>query len=156
MTNRKLLYMVAAAAARHRRCNRTLATSYLLSISSTPGGAAEMSWGSRYQKTFHILHPSAKHIFVPVALETVEHVSAEGLHFLEELGEWCLITESHLSFLNCFLSLSNGSMWSFSVALSPQRQTSKFSRSRLAFNVNFVILGIYTIESKIMWNKLSK
>ena len=69
---------------------------------------------------------SAKHIFNPVALKTMGPIHTESLQFLYKLGDRLIsISGNHTLSSSCF----NG--------LSLQRWTSKFSQSKLVFNLSF-------------------
>ena len=62
----------------------TFASSYFASTSSTPGAAAEAAATRKLSRYSTI---SQTHIFIPVALETMGPINADGLRFLYDLGD---------------------------------------------------------------------
>ena len=62
----------------------SLAPSYLSTTSSLPGSAAEAATVRKRSKYAAI---TLTHIVVPVAVETLDPVNAEGLRFLDQIGD---------------------------------------------------------------------
>ena len=60
------------------------APSYLSATSSLPGSAAEAAAARKSSKYAAI---TLTHIFFPVAVETLGPVNAEGLRFLDQMGD---------------------------------------------------------------------
>ena len=68
----------------------TLASSYALTTSATPCGAAEAAAIRKRAKYPEIIQ---SHIFVPIAIETLGPINMDGQRFLDSLGE-CLSSVS--------------------------------------------------------------
>ena len=62
----------------------TLASSYPPISTVTPCGAAEVAAKRKRTKYAEVIH---SHIFVPIAIETLEPINMDGKHFLDSLGE---------------------------------------------------------------------
>ena len=123
-----------------------LAISYLSSASSLPGSATEAAVIREWSKYATIM---LIHIFVQVAVETLGTDNAEGLRFLDQIGDRLLpLLETHESPPLCikgYLSSYNVSVWLPFAAPWIKRRIWKFSHSRLFF-LSFLTLWIFTAE----------
>ena len=105
----------------------SLASSYLSATSSLPGSAAEAAAVRERSKYAAI---TLTHVFVPVAVETLRHVNAEGLRFLDQIGDRLSAVIGYpreSSFLYQRLSVI---FQSFNAAPSSSRRTPKLSHYR--------------------------
>ena len=123
----------------------SLASSYLSAISSLPGSAAETAVVRKRSKYATI---TLTHIFVPVAVESLGPVNAEGLRFLNQIGDRlsAVTRECRPFYIKGCLWLFNALTCSPFAAPSSPRRTSKLSHSRLWLYLSFLTLWILTNE----------
>jgi len=103
-------------------CPDTLAASHLTGSANAAGTAAEQAATLKVQKYLQL---ASSHCFVPVALETLGAINAEGMSLLNTLGSRCIAAtgdprERMFLFQRLSLAVQRGNVACFTGSLHPE------------------------------------